>query len=185
MDRYRNFEELSIHETEFRVVSFNRDSAVTIVAPHGGNIEPNTAEIAALIAGSDYNLFCFIGSKENSNRDLHITSHNFDHDGALDLIRPANTVIAVHGCTVREPIVYLGGLDRTLIEQLRRQLKIREISCEFGKRRFGGTHRNNICNRGLRKRGVQLEISRGLRDSSTAHAEIAAAARAAILTLTS
>jgi phage replication-related protein YjqB (UPF0714/DUF867 family) len=185
MDRYRSFEELNIHETEFRVVSYNRDSEVTIVAPHAGNIEPNTAEIAALIAGSDYNLFCFIGSKENSNRDLHITSHNFDHHGALELIKPASRVIAVHGCTVREPFVYLGGLDRTLIEQIGRQLKIREISCESGNRRFGGTHRNNICNRGLRKRGVQLEISRGLRDSSTAHAEIAAAVRAAILTFTS
>lgn len=185
MDRYRSFEELNIHETEFRVVSFNRSSEVTIVAPHGGNIEPNTAEIAALIAGSDYNLFSFIGSKESSNRDLHITSHNFNHNDALELIEPAFTVIAVHGCTVREPIVYLGGLDSVLIEHIGRQLKIREISCESGKRRFGGTHRNNICNRGLRKRGVQLEISRGLRDSNTAHAEIAAAVRAAILTFTS
>ncbi len=180
MDRYNNFKELETHETEFRVIRLDRNSEVTVVAPHGGKIEPNTAEIATLVAGTDYNLFCLLGDKEDSNRDLHITSHKFDHRDALDLVQKADTVVVVHGCTVRAPVVYLGGLDRQLIDEISRQLNVRDISCESENRRFRGSHNNNICNRGLRGKGVQLEISRGLRDSLKAHAEIAAAVRAAI-----
>ena len=117
-DRYRNFEELSSCESGFGVQVRDRASEVTILAPHGGRIEPNTSEVAALIAGDYYNLFCFNGLKENDNRDLHITSHRFDHPQALSLVSTSSYVVAVHGCTVNKPVVYLGGLDEQLINQI-------------------------------------------------------------------
>ncbi len=183
MDRYRNYQELARNETAFSIEYLDRDSDVTIIAPHGGNIEPNTSEIAALIAGDDYNLFCFNGFKSDNNRKLHITSHRFDHDQALSLTAKASFVIAVHGCTINRPIIYLGGLDAGLIAAISRHLNICNISNSRGNQRFAGTHPHNICNRGLRGRGVQLEISRGVRDSGSARGETAAAVRSAITEL--
>ena len=182
-DRYKNFRDLADCETEFYVQYRDRQSEVSIIAPHGGNIEPNTTEIARLIAADDLNLFCFNGLKAGSNRDLHITSHRFDHPQALTLVRSASIVIAVHGCFVVERVIYIGGLDRELMEETGRQLDRLNLKNECGNKRFAGINPDNICNRGLRRKGMQIEISRPLRDSSAARQDIAAAVRLACLTL--
>ena len=57
VDKYNNFSTLDSRESEYRIEVVDRGSEVTIIAPHGGRIEPHTAEIAALIAGAHYNLF--------------------------------------------------------------------------------------------------------------------------------
>lgn len=183
MDLYRNFLELDGSETEFRIESVDRASEVTVIAPHGGNIEPNTCEIATLIAADDYNLFCFNGHKSSNNRDLHITSHRFDHHQAVDLIGRAAMVIAIHGCMVHKPVAYLGGLDSELIQEIDYQLSLHQIASERENRRFRGVHPDNICNRGKGNGGVQLEISRGLRDNGAAHLAIASAVRSAIVNI--
>ena len=180
MDRYPNFKALAASETAFRIDCHDRGSDVTILAPHGGNIEPHTTEIAASIAGSDYNLFCFNGYKDGSNRDLHITSHRFDHDLALSLVSEALFVIAVHGCAVAAPLVYLGGLDTGLIDLISHHLQLSRITTYGDDPHYAGRHPQNICNRGYRKQGVQLEISRGIRDSNKARTRTAAAVRSAI-----
>jgi phage replication-related protein YjqB (UPF0714/DUF867 family) len=184
MDKYLNFEELVSQESEYRIEVVDRASEVTIIAPHGGRIEPRTAEIAALIAGDHYNLFCFHGLKQDDNHDLHITSHRFDHPRALEMVSKARYVIAVHGCTVAEPIAYLGGLDTGLIAQISTELTTLHIEnkCNFG--RFSGTHQHNICNRGQSKRGVQLELSRGIRDSEMACNKLGAAVQSALEQIT-
>ena len=182
-DRYQKFKELNRYESEFRVYVEDRASDVTIIAPHGGRIEPNTSEIAALIAGDRYNLFCFNGLKENDNHNLHLTSHKFDHPQALSLVRRSSYVVAVHGCTVSKPVAYLGGLDEELIRQISSELENHRIDNEYGHHRYRGTHRNNICNRGRFGRGVQLELSRGLRDYGSAHIKIGVAVTSAISAL--
>ena len=153
LDKYRNYKALERQESEYRIEVIDRGSEVTIIAPHGGRIEPHTGEIAALIADVRYNLFCFHGLKQDDNRDLHITSHRFDHPRALDLVRKSRHVIAVHGCTDSEPVAYLGGLDTELIEQI-------------------GTE--------LTRRGVAHELSRGIRDSDLLRSSVSAAVRSAL-----
>ena len=180
VDKYQNFAELSRHEREFQVIALDRGSDVTLIAPHGGRIEPNTSETAALIAGDHYNLFCFNGLKEEDNRDLHITSHKFDHPQALALVSKSRYVVAVHGCTVSKPIVYLGGLDTDLIEQISQKLSVLKIENEYTTQHLRGTHQHNICNRGRLHRGVQLELSRGVRDSETARHDITSAVRSVL-----
>ena len=182
VDKYQNFAELSRHEREFQVLALDRGSEVTIIAPHGGRIEPNTSEVAALIAADRYNLFCFNGLKQEDNRDLHLTSHKFDHPQALALVSTSRYVVAVHGCTLSTPMVYLGGLDIDLIEQISRQLSALGIAHESTVQRLRGTHQHNICNRGREHRGVQLELSRGVRDSETARHEVASAVRSVLST---
>ena len=181
MDRYKNFSDLAAHETAFEIICRDRSSDITIIAPHGGLIEPHTSEIACLIAADDFNLFCFNGLKTGSNRDLHITSHRFNHPRALALVEQASVVIAVHGCTHVEPLIYVGGLDTELVEQTCRQFSTRNINHENDIGRYAGINPENICNRGARRKGMQIEISRPLRDSSAAHKTIAAAVRSALV----
>lgn len=181
MDRYRNFRDLAANETEFQVICHDRKAPVTVVAPHGGRIEPNTSEIAHLIAADDHNLFCFNGRKQGSNRDLHITSHRFDNPQALALVQTASIVLSIHGCSVTRPIIYVGGLDTSLINKTCRQLSMFKINTESNVDRFAGINPKNICNRGLWKKGMQIEISRPLRDSPAARQDISAAVRIALL----
>ena len=180
LDKYRNYKALERQESEYRIEVIDRGSEVTIIAPHGGRIEPHTGEIAALIADVRYNLFCFHGLKQDDNCDLHITSHRFDHPRALELVRKSRHVIAVHGCTDSEPVAYLGGLDTELIEQIGTELTGRGVAHECNSERFSGTHHHNICNRGRFRRGVQLELSRGIRDSDMLRNRVSAAVRSAL-----
>jgi len=79
IDHYHSYSELAEHEvegTDFTITVFRRPfSAVAVIAPHGGKIEPRTSEIARAIAGEDFNLYLFEGIKKRGNyAALHITS---------------------------------------------------------------------------------------------------------------
>ena len=166
-DTYNNFKELKIAEKlndDYRISIFDVGSPVTIIAPHGGKIEPKTSEIAAGIARKQFNCYCFEGMKPDNNRGLHITSHNFDEPQALKLIARSQTVVAVHACTDEKSVVYPGGRNEELLETIVAELKTVGISVAHRNFKYPGVNPNNICNRGLSGRGAQLEISRGLRD---------------------
>ncbi|HWJ34301.1 MAG TPA: poly-gamma-glutamate hydrolase family protein [Steroidobacteraceae bacterium] len=183
MTKYSSFAELARHEAvgkDFRVRLLERaDSPVVIVAPHGGMIEVGTSEIAGLIAGTDYSLFCFEGLKSHGqNRDLHITSHCFDHPECLALAARREIVLSVHGCMGRAQI-FVGGLDVELTERLSNELDVAGFTVVSDGHKYPGRHPLNICNRGLRRKGAQLEITYDLR-AAEYRATIARSARAAI-----
>ena len=167
-DKYESFEMLCEGEPldAFRIRCERRPSDVLIIAPHGGKIEKWTSEIAAEISGVEYNLYCFEGRKRNHNRDLHITSARFDEPQALEMLSGCNQVVAVHGCAGDEQVVYLGGLDHVLKNAIGQSLAAHGIA--VGKHddpKLQGEHPRNICNRGRRGCGAQLELSHGLRSS--------------------
>jgi phage replication-related protein YjqB (UPF0714/DUF867 family) len=181
--RYSCYAELARHETlgrDYRVRTSQPPHArVLIVAPHGGLIELGTSEVARLIAGGEHSLFIFEGLKPyGANRDLHITSHQFDHPECLAMARRCETVIGVHGC-VGERIIHVGGLDAELRERVGRHLCDAGFEVELDSKRYPGLHPRNICNLGTRAQGVQLEISYDWR-TGRFPASIAAAVRAAI-----
>jgi phage replication-related protein YjqB (UPF0714/DUF867 family) len=183
LDKYSSYEELSRHEAEgrdYRVTANARPhSPVLVVAPHGGMIEAGTSEIATCIAGDEYNLFGFEGHKlYGSNRDLHITSHQFDHPDCLAMAARCAVVLSVHGC-IGESQIHVGGRDVELAAQLARELADAGFAVEAQSRKYPGRHPRNICNRGLRRKGAQLEITYDLRIGGS-RAAIARAARAAI-----
>ena len=140
-------------------------STITIIAPHGGKIEPRTSDIVKRIAGNQYNHYCFEGIKSERNSRLHITSHNFDEPSALDIIYKSQTVVTIHAHTGTNGMVYLGGLDHELVNVIARALTAAGIGVLKNQPRFKGTHPENICNRGTSGKGAQLEISRDLRDN--------------------
>jgi phage replication-related protein YjqB (UPF0714/DUF867 family) len=102
--------------------------------------------------------------KKENNGCLHITRHNFDEPMAIKIISQSQTVVAIHACTGNERLVYLVGLDKMLKKVIAKELVSRGIIVVKGHGGFKGLHPDNICNRGANKKGVQLEITRGLRD---------------------
>jgi phage replication-related protein YjqB (UPF0714/DUF867 family) len=182
-DKYTSFAELANSEAfgeDYRVRAIEREgSPVLIVAPHGGTIEIGTSELAALIAGEEHNLFAFEGLKPRGrNRDLHITSHRFDHPECLALARRCSVAIGLHGC-IGESSIYVGGLDNDLALLLTRELTRNGYPATAEGHKYLGRNPLNICNRGTRGRGAQLELTRDFREARRLP-HIASVVRAAI-----
>jgi phage replication-related protein YjqB (UPF0714/DUF867 family) len=169
MASYRSFKELADHEVErqdYRIRIDLRDPCVLIMAPHGGKIEPMTAEIAEAIAGMDYSFYCLEGLKGDGNSVLHIESHLFDEPRALQAVDQADVVITVHGqLDQKQEFVMTGGLHSRLCLEIDRQLESDGFQTRSPTEGLMGTDPRNICNRGKSGRGAQLEVSRKIRDS--------------------
>jgi len=148
---YKSFAELSAVEKDglaFRLKVKNRKTEVAIIAPHGGGIEPGTSEIATAIAGLNYSLYTFDGIRLSGNELLHITSTLFDEPRCLRLIQSSETVIAIHGCSGAKEVVYLGGLNLNLGDQIINELEKSGFEATRATTRFRGDQIENICNRG-------------------------------------
>ncbi len=168
MTSYTSFKELARHEVEgqdYQIRIESRDPHVLIMAPHGGKIEPTTAEVAEAIAGTDYSFYSFEGSKSHGNSVLHIESHLFDEPRALQAAQKANIVITVHGqIDQSDGFVMVGGLQGGLRLTIERELEVAGFKTRPPTEGLMGTDPMNICNRGKSKQGVQLEVSRKVRD---------------------
>jgi len=181
--KYSSYAELAHHEVQgrdYRVGASRRaHSPVLIVAPHGGMIEVGTSEIADSVAGAEHSLFSFEGLKPyGANRDLHITSHQFDHPDCLAMAARSETVLTVHGC-LGQSLIHVGGLDGDLAARLARHLREAGFAVDAASEKYPGRHPFNICNRGSREKGAQLEITYDLRTGASSTA-IARAVRRAI-----
>ena len=171
-DSYDSYEKLTQSEKEgedYEIVAATegRDSRVVVMAPHGGKIEHGTSEIAKEIAGDAFALYSFEGHKKENNARLHITSHRFDEPRAVALAQEAEIVLGVHGMTGNDEVVMVGGLHEPLVSAVRLSLQCVGIKTREPSDGLGATHSANICNRAKRG-GVQLEISRRLRDALVA-----------------
>jgi phage replication-related protein YjqB (UPF0714/DUF867 family) len=165
---YSNFAELKQHAREdedFTILYRKVDSEIAIIAPHGGGIEPGTSDIADLLAGCDYTFYCFKGLKKKGNTMLHLGSSFFDEERGLQAAQNARIVITVHGSKDKAERVHIGGKNQALKQKIMHALQaagfeagIDDMPGLLGKRS------ENICNRCKSGKGVQLEISRGLRE---------------------
>jgi phage replication-related protein YjqB (UPF0714/DUF867 family) len=159
-----------IEGLDYKITVKDRGSSIVIVAPHGGDIEPPSSEIAAAIAGSSSSLYDFQGLRNTSGHgELHLPSHRFDEPRALQLVESAETVVAIHGRKDADDPrkVWIGGLDHQRCRKLLSELQkagFEAVIREPGET-LAGTAKLNICNRGKRKMGVQLEIPKTVRDS--------------------
>jgi phage replication-related protein YjqB (UPF0714/DUF867 family) len=168
-DWYAGFDDLARGEEEgvhYRIRCHWRGSAVGVVAPHGGSIEPGTSQIATAIAGDTHNLYCFEGMLPRSepHARLHITSHKFDEPRCVDLVARSDHVVTVHGMREITERALIGGLDDELKETLRDGLAAAGYEAAIiDKGRYSALSPMNICNRGRLGRGAQLELGRDLR----------------------
>ncbi len=184
---YANFEELRRAQrlgVNYRIHIWPRNSRVAVIAPHAGRIEPNTDRIAIAIGGTDFSIYNFAGLKSaDPNKTLHITSSSFDEPKCLALIAKCDVVVAVHGLAANEAYVHVGGRDQGLRDSVCAHLSEADFVAQtVASGDHAGVSERNICNRGGSKMGVQLEISKALRDQLNGDklAQFAQAVRSAI-----
>jgi phage replication-related protein YjqB (UPF0714/DUF867 family) len=165
---YRSFKELREREVEgrdYRIRIDFKEGHVLVMAPHGGKIEPGTAEIAEAIADNDYSFYSFEGLKADGNGVLHIESHLFNEPRALKAVEKADIVITVHGqLDQKDAFVMIGGLNDGLGLEMKHELEASGFQTRPPAKGLEGLDPMNICNRGRSRCGVQLEISRKVRD---------------------
>lgn len=165
-DKYQSFEQLETKERpdHYRIFLHKGSTGVAIIAPHGGGIETGTSEIAKGIAGNEHTVYCFEGRRPGKNAELHITSTRFDEPAGVRIVSDAEQVIAIHGCADKNEVVYLSGLDEELKNRIHKALTDAGFPVDKPvSANMQGTQAENICNRGRSRRGVQIEISEGLR----------------------
>lgn len=167
MDRYTSFGELVRYETEgtdYVILVRKGSSSIAIIAPHGG-IEPGTTDIADAVAADQHAFAAFKGIKKAGNADLHIRSDRFDEPVALRIAEKARMVVTIHGCRGEAEGVFVGGRDADIKQRIIDTLKGAGFHVEESLRpALRGRSPRNICNRCFSGRGVQIEISRGLRE---------------------
>jgi phage replication-related protein YjqB (UPF0714/DUF867 family) len=167
MKPFRTFNALSraaIPGRDFLIERRRGTSGIAVMAPHGGGIEPGTDIIARAVAGDEHSLYAFIGIRKTDNRMLHLPSHLFDEPDASAMAGDSDTIVTLHGCKGERSAVFIGGRDERLGERMMRRLKRERFHVErCAVAELSGTHPENLCNRGKRGRGVQLELSLGLR----------------------
>lgn len=168
MDKYSSYQELMRGERQgrdFLIHVRQGSSGVAVIAPHGGGIEPGTMELAEAVAGNVHSLYCFEGIKKKKNFDLHISSEYFDEPLGVDMVASSRIVLAVHGCSDDEDAVYLGGRAIALKQEIASALAKAGFNAEPNPRpEIGGRSVHNICNRCQSGKGLQVEISRRMRE---------------------
>ncbi len=155
---------MKYQEKNITIEIIHRHSSIAIIAPHGGNIETGTAEIARYISGNNYSFYSFncLGNIQECKAS-HIPSHKFNEPKCIDLLNRTRLVITIHGMHDESDKIIVGGLydNHFLVEHF---VKL-GFCAESGKfyHRISGTNPDNICNKGKLKKGVQLEIGSILR----------------------
>jgi phage replication-related protein YjqB (UPF0714/DUF867 family) len=144
-------------------IDHSRRSKVKIFAPHGGCIEPCTAQIVLPLALDRFDFFLFNGMmKKDCFSTLHVTSTHYDEPQCLQLAREAVVAIAVHGCEGEEPFIQLGGGNGTLAANLREYLIVLGYRIMHSSGELKGEHADNFVNF-AQQGGIQLELSAGFR----------------------
>lgn len=175
-DTYANFAELDAAEpNSYTIATRNINTSDTVASrtiiftPHGGGIEPGATEIADAISnastGPDYDFYSFTGVKSSNNSTLHITSTNFDEPTCETMVEATNRTISIHGCSGATAIVYVSGLDTNLRNAIANELTDAGFTVSTTPpSHLAGTSANNISNRNSVGRGVQMELSKALRE---------------------
>lgn len=167
-DKYKNIVELIDNEREdedFTIICRELVSKIAIMAPHGGGIEPGTIDVADAFAGCDYTFYAFKGLKKVGNKTLHINSNRFDEPLALKVAQNADIVISIHGAKFNSKMAYIGGTNQVLMQMIVRALRAGGFDAMISEiPGLLGIKPENICNRCKTRKGVQIELSRGLRE---------------------
>ncbi|OPX89848.1 MAG: hypothetical protein A4E53_01363 [Pelotomaculum sp. PtaB.Bin104] len=172
---YHSFAELAAAEdpSSYTVKTNVVGSDTTILAIHGGGIERGTSEVVKALGGSGkYNTYSFEGLKEADNGSLFMKAINFDEPTAVSLVNQSDYTVSVIGAAGDDEVTYIGGQNKLLAELIRLQLTAKGYNVQTLSipDRIAGVMNSNIVNKNklfndsYQLGGVQIAISKGLRD---------------------
>jgi len=151
------------------------------VTPCGESIPPVCGDVCS--TGLAHEQSRLEGIRPHGNyAHLHLTSHKFDEPRCLGLLSSCNHVIAVHGCRRETQQAFIGGLDEALKARVAQAIAELGVDVRLHGHSFPATNPWNICNRGHRGAGIQIEMTTALRRDGPCKA-ISEAIRAVLLTL--
>lgn len=171
-DIFKNYEELSSHYQEgkdYVIETQSKPNDVIVLAVHGGRIEKGTDELAKAVAKNDHSYYIlkalvYKDTNKDQRNDLHLTSKNFDEPTALNMTAQKNRVVSIHGAKGEEKIVYMGGNNPILRENIAKKLSAAGFRLEKAPEDLNGNHPNNIVNKGRNLQGAQMELTTALRE---------------------
>jgi len=80
------------------------------------------------------------------------------------MTQASKTVVAIHGCRGYENLVFIGGLALGYRKRMAQSLVKAGFKAEIcPPKPLAGEHKNNICNRGINGKGIQIEIDKSIR----------------------
>jgi len=167
---FNTFPELVLNcdvNLDYRVQVTDRGATATIVCIHGGAIEPLTSELAAAIAGVEYNLYDLPGLRPRDNRQLRIPVARFEEVRLFTLLKRSHIAVSIDGVPGADPVVYLGGSNALLKQILQDQLAQSgyQVSTPYTP---GAAHDPARFYNAPIAGGVILELSKALRAEMTA-----------------
>lgn len=137
---------------------------IGIIAIHGGKIEPGTEEIAKNIAGDNFPIYI-------NNSGKHIESTLFENPELEKFITDKDILVSIHGeKDTKNSFVMIGGLYLQLKSEIESALK-ENFEIKNPPKNLDGDNPENICNKGKFGKGIQIEISRKLRNELLENAE--------------
>lgn len=163
-DSYESFAALAASHEEGRdysVEAYDRGGRVTVLVPHGGDLERGAARAARRIAGSDWNLYIFSAWLGPDSGRLHVTSARFDDPRAVELAAGADLAVSVHGQAAKGEWVCVGGANEAAGRMVAEALEKAGYRTEMPCARLPGRSGKNITNRAAAG-GVQLEVTLSL-----------------------
>jgi phage replication-related protein YjqB (UPF0714/DUF867 family) len=172
---YGSFAELAAAEdpSDYNIKTNVVGSNTTILAIHGGGIERGTSELVEALGGTGkYNTYLFEGQKAADNGSLFIKAINFDEPRAVSLVNKSDYTVSVIGAAGNDELTYVGGQNKLLAELVRLHLtakgyNVKTLSIPD---RIAGVMNSNIVNKNklfndnYQLGGVQIAVSKGLRD---------------------
>ena len=137
---------------------YDRGSAVSVFAVHGGDIERATSRLARGIAGRDFNLYIFNGWLGRESGRLHVTASRFDDPDALRLAASSSLALSLHAQADSGSWVCVGGANKSAAALVTKRLEDAGYAAVTPCERLPGISPKNIVNRSSAG-GVQLEIT--------------------------
>lgn len=138
------------------------------IAVHGGAIEPPTSQLASYCAGPTGAYYLFEGLSELTAQTLALPPTSFDEPFCQVNVGNATRAVSFRGVPdqrEREEVVYVSGVDDVLVALLVRELEAAGFVTDTPPLRFEGSDPQNIVNRTKLNAGVQLDLTRSLRQS--------------------
>lgn len=172
---YSNFAELYAAEnsSDYAIKTNDIGSNTTILAIHGGGIERGTSELVeAMSRYGQYNTYLFEGHKVANNGSLFLRAIDFDEPAAVNLVQNSAYTLSVIGAAGDDEVTYIGGQNKLLAELIRLHLMNKGYNVQTLSipERIAGilgsniVNKNQLFNGSYQIGGVQISLSKGLRD---------------------